>query len=110
MVAYKDESNYYSFSPTTGQVYRCLDGVETGLERIVSRLISSPRLNPSENRFKIYFCNDGSSVTISVIGTDIKTERIMNSYTKIDAAAKSLCRRQDQAGEQTKGHTVSGSI
>ncbi len=67
MVAYKDESNYYSFSPTTGQVYRCLDGVETELGTdSVSRLISSPRLNPSENRFKIYFCNDGSSVTISV--------------------------------------------
>jgi hypothetical protein len=63
----RDESNYYSFSPATGQVYRCLDGVEEELGTdSVRRLISSPRLNPSVNHYKIYFCNDGGSITISV--------------------------------------------
>jgi hypothetical protein len=67
MVAYRDESNYYSFSPATGQVYRCLDGVEEELGTdSVRRLISSPRLSPSVNHYKIYFCNDGGSITISV--------------------------------------------
>ncbi len=66
MVSYQDESNYYSFSPTTGQVYRMLDGVEEELGTDdVRRLISSPRQNPSVNHYKIYFRNDGNSVTIS---------------------------------------------
>ena len=67
MVAYRDKSNYYSFSPATGQVYRCMNGVEEELGTDnVRRLISSPRQNPSVNRYKIYFCNDGGSITISV--------------------------------------------
>lgn len=67
MVSYLDERNYYSFSPTTGQVFRCMDGVEKELGTDgVSRLIRSPRLSPSVNRYKIYFRNDGKSVTISV--------------------------------------------
>jgi len=67
MVSYQDESNYYSFSPTTGQVYRCMDGVEEELENNnVSRLLSSLRSNPSINTFKIYFRNDGNSITVSV--------------------------------------------
>lgn len=67
MIAYQDESNYYSFSPTTGHVYRCMDGVEEELGTDpVRRLISSPRQNPSVNQYKIYFYNDGRSITISI--------------------------------------------
>ncbi len=67
MVAYQDENNHYSFDPATGKVYRCLDGVEAELGTDnVRRLMVSPRLNPSVNRYKIYFCNNGSSVTVSV--------------------------------------------
>ncbi|NLW03256.1 MAG: PKD domain-containing protein [Clostridiaceae bacterium] len=67
MVAWQDERNYYSFSPTTGQLWRVMDGVEEELgKEIPKRLIGSPRMNPSVNRYKIYFNNDGKSVTITV--------------------------------------------
>ena len=67
MIAYQDESNYYSLNPTTGMVFRCIDGVEEelGTEK-VRALISSPRNNPSVNRYKIYFNNNGKSISISV--------------------------------------------
>ncbi|HOQ75838.1 MAG TPA: DUF1565 domain-containing protein [Thermoclostridium sp.] len=67
MVAYQDEKNYYSFSPTTGQLWRVTDGVEEELgAEIPKLLVGSPRMNPSVNRYKIYFNNDGKSVTIAV--------------------------------------------
>ena len=66
MVAYRDENNYYSFSPVTGQIWRIMDGIEEELGTDnVRRLISSPRQNPSVNHYKIYFYNNGSSITIS---------------------------------------------
>ena len=67
MIEYQDKDNYYSFSPTTGQVFRMMDGTEEELKvENVSRILSSPRQNPSVNYFKIYLKNNGKSITISV--------------------------------------------
>ncbi|NLN64672.1 MAG: DUF1565 domain-containing protein [Clostridiaceae bacterium] len=67
MVSYQDDSNYYSFSPTTGQVYRMLDGVEEGLDNSgEKRLLRAWSGTPSINAYKIYFKNDGNSITISI--------------------------------------------
>lgn len=66
MIEYQNDDNYYSFNPTTGQVYRKLDGIEEELKvKDTDRILRSPRQNPSNNNFKIYFCNDGKSITIS---------------------------------------------
>ena len=55
MIEYQDKDNYYSFSPTTGQVFRMMDGTEEELKvENVSRILSSPRQNPSVNYFKIF--------------------------------------------------------
>ena len=43
MVAYLDESNYYSFSPTTGHVYRRMDGA-LNWDRQRESLIGSPKI------------------------------------------------------------------
>jgi hypothetical protein len=67
IIEYQDEKNYYSFSPTTGQLYRMLNGTEKELKvENTNRILSSPRSNPSVNYYKIYFCNNGKSIKISV--------------------------------------------
>lgn len=92
MVAYLDERNYYSFSPTTGHVYCCMDGVETELGTdSVRRLIGSPRQNPSVNRYKVYFRNDGSSVTIAV-DRDGYDNRKDYEFTYTDKNARAVSR------------------
>ena len=92
MVAWQDERNYYSFSPTTGQVWRVMDGVEEELgEEIAKRLIVSPRMNPSVNKFKIYFNNDGKSVTIAV-DRDGYENRKDYEFTYTDQNAKAVGR------------------
>jgi hypothetical protein len=87
MVAYQDANNYYSFDPATGQVYRCMDGTEKELGTDnVRKLMSSPRSNPSINRYKIYFCNNGKSITIS-IDRDGYDNRKDYEFTYIDKSS-----------------------
>ena len=89
MIAYQDESNYYSFSPVTGQLWRTMDGVEEELINPVRSLLGSPRQNPSINHYKIYFYNDGSSVTISV-DRDGYENRKDYEFTTVDLNAKAV--------------------
>ncbi|NLV37382.1 MAG: DUF1565 domain-containing protein [Clostridiaceae bacterium] len=92
MIEYRNGKNYYSFNPTTGQVYRMLDGVEEELKvEGISRVLSSPRQNPSINHFKLYFNNDGKSITISA-DRDGYENRKDYEYTYIDRDTKAVKR------------------
>ncbi len=89
MVSYQDDKNYYSFSPTTGQVYRMLDGVEEELENSdVKRLLRSWSGTPTINAYKIYFKNDGKSITVSVDRNGYANRKDYEfTYTDTNAAA-----------------------
>ncbi|MDD4112410.1 MAG: PKD domain-containing protein [Herbinix sp.] len=84
MIEYQNKKNYYSFCPTTGQVYRMLDGIEKELiADDVSKILCSPRKNPSINYFKIYFRNNGKSIEISLDRDGYKNGKDYE-YTYID--------------------------
>lgn len=92
MIEYQNDKNYYSFSPTTGQVYRMLEGIEEELKvENVSRVLSSPRQNPSTNQFKLYFHNDGNSITVSA-DRDGYENRKDYEYTYSDKNPKAVKR------------------
>ena len=92
MIEYQDSSNYYSICPTTGQVYRMLNGIEKELKvENVSRILSSPRQNPSINYYKIYFKNNGKSIRISVDRDGYDNGKDFE-YTYIDKKSEALKR------------------
>jgi hypothetical protein len=91
-VAYQDDNNCYSFEPTSGKIYRTMDGVEEELTQAdVRRFLISPKKKPSVNNYKICFCNDGSSITISVDRDGYKNGKDYD-FTFIDQNATAVKR------------------